>query len=252
MLNIATINVQNKYKEKDYNGRTEQEDHIEMLLELIDCYELDLVGLQEVNPRYKSRLQKHLKKNFSYYGKSRYKINAVTRRIGLLHTFNESVPIITSLKVLKAKTVYLPWIFSYVPRIATILEVETKELGPIVVLNTHLDNRKTRTKAKELVFLAKTIKKMKKPVILMGDFNMTVKNTDFQKFMKEMQKLNIDHVKIEEKTFKEAKSNVAIDHIFLSNCFQVEKLILEKSSKYEHFSDHYPIILKIRLGFSKK
>lgn len=252
MLNIATINIQNKYKLKKYNGLTEKEDHTKMLLDLIEDYKLDLVGLQEVNPRYKKRLKEHLGSSYSYHGKSRYKDIKLFRHFEFLYTFNESVPIITKLEVKKEKTKYLPWISSYVPRIVTMLEVNTKELGPIVVLNTHLDNRKSKTKAKELTYLAKMIEKIKKPVILMGDFNMTIKNDDLKRFISDMKHLNISHVEIQEKTFKEATSNVAIDHVFLSDCFQVKEVILEKRDKYKHFSDHYPIILKIHLGFSEK
>lgn len=251
MLSIASINVQNKYKLKKYDGIYQGEDHVRQLLDLIQKHKLDIIGLQEVNPRYAARLQEMLDKKFIYYGKSRYPKNLITSKISYLETFNESVPLITNQKVQKKSTKLLPWISSYVPRIVTILRIEIKELGTITVLNTHLDNRKDKTKAKELTYLLKIISKIKEPVILMGDFNMTTKNKNFQKFIEEMKKINITHIDIGTNTFKNSKSDYAIDHIFLSNLFQIESIFLEKERKYQNFSDHYPLILKLRLGFSK-
>lgn len=248
MLTIATINVQNKYKLKKYNGIYEKEDHIKMLLSLIKKYNLDIIGLQEVNQRYFERLQVELPKNTSIYGKFRYPKNWLTKNLYPFSTFNESVPIITTKKIIKQETKVLPWLTSYVPRIVTIIEIETKELGPIVVLNTHLDYMKNKTKVKQLKKLESIISKIKKPIILMGDFNMTIKNKDFQIFKKQMEKLNIIHPVIDEATFKNAKQNLAIDHIFLSTCFNIENIILEKSVQYNNFSDHYPIIFKISIN----
>lgn len=252
MLSIATINVQNKYKLKKYNGLIQNEDHIEMLFDLIQKYQLDIIGLQEVNQRYCERLIKRLPKNYYYYGKFRYPKSMVTRYVYPFSTFNESVPIITNQKVLRTNTKILPWFSSYVPRIVTIMEVETEELGPIAILNTHLDFMKNKTKVKQLHKLSQIIREIPKPIILMGDFNMTLKNDDFRWFIKELEKYNINHIDVGEKTFKKAKSNLAIDHIFLSSCFQVQEFILEKDENHQNFSDHYPVIVKLSLGFPKK
>ena len=55
---------------------------------------------------------------------------------------------------------------------------------------------------------------------------MTTKNKNFQNFIQEMKKINITHIDIGTNTFKNSKSDYAIDHIFLSNCFNVEKVLL--------------------------
>lgn len=251
MLNIATMNIQNKYKIKKYDGLLGQEDHIEMLFELIKKYHINIVGLQEVNPRYYRRLEKRITPPYVCYGNTRYQENIVTNHIGVLETFNERVPIITDQKVLSHKTEYLPWLSSLVPRIVTMTKLATEQ-GEIVVFNTHLDHRKNKTKVKELKYLLKMIKEISHPVILMGDFNMTTKNKDFVLFTKELKNLKINHIDIKEKTYKEATTNYAIDHVFLSERFKVESVLLEKDKKYQSFSDHYPIILKLHLGFSKK
>ncbi len=247
MLNIATINVQNKYKLKRYNGILKNEDHIKMLFSLIEKYELDIIGLQEVNQRYFVRLLKYLPKNFCCYGKFRYPKSFFTRYIYPFSVFNESVPILTNKNILRKDTKTLPWICSYVPRIVTIVEVSIEDIGPVVILNTHLDYMKAETKKKQLKKLIKIIERIKRPVILMGDFNMTIHNRDFQLFIKEMEKLNINRVVINEATFKKATKNVAIDHVFFSKCFILKKILLEKDVEYGNFSDHYPVI--VRLGF---
>ncbi len=252
MLHIATINIQNKYKIKNYDGLYEGKDYVKMLFDLLEKYDLDIVGLQEVNPRYFNRMQKFLDSKYWCYGKSRYPQNLLTNSIPFLQTFNESVPIITRKRVLHKKTKVLPFLSSYVPRIVTIMVVEIDKIGPVTILNTHLDCLKNKTKVKQLHFLLQQIRQIRTPVILMGDFNMTIKNDDFLIFIEELKKLNISHIGIYEKTYKNAKSNYAIDHIFLSDCFQVEEIILVKDAYLQDFSDHYPIILKLHLGFFQK
>lgn len=251
MFNIATINIQNKYKLKKYDGILKGENHIEMLFFLIKQYNLDVIGLQEVNQRYFEKLKEYLPKHFSFYGKFRYPKSFFTKYIYPFSVFNESVPILTNKRVLRKKTKLLPWISSYVPRIVTFMEINTEEFGPISILNTHLDYMKVETKKRQLEKLYMIIERIKKPVILMGDFNMTVRNKDFQLFIKKMEGLNIKRVEINEATFKNSKSDIAIDHIFLSNSFVIEEVILEKSIKYSNFSDHYPIIVRLSSNFEK-
>jgi len=245
MLNIATINVQNKYKIKKYSGFYKNEDHVKMLLKLIDKYDLNIIGLQEVNQRYFIRLQEEIDDKFTFYGKFRYLYSFFTKKVYPFSVFNESVPIITNKSVSRRKTLVLPWLSSYVPRIVTIMEINLGNLGSVVVLNTHIDYLKNKTKVKQLKKLEKIIERIRKPVILMGDFNMTLKNDDFRNFIKKMKSLNIERVDINESTFKKAKSNYAIDHIFVSSCFRVVDFFIEKDNSYVDFSDHYPIIVKL-------
>lgn len=248
MLNIATINVQNKYKLKKYNGVYRDEDHVKMLFSLIEQYDLDIIGLQEVNQRYFERLQKQLPDHFFCYGKFRYIKSFFTKYIYPFSIFNESVPILTNRKILRKKTKVLPWLSSYVPRIVTIVMLDMADIGPIAVLNTHLDYMKVETKRRQLQKLGRIIEKIRIPVILVGDFNMTVKNENFQLFIKKMESLNIKRVEINEATFKKSKNNVAIDHVFLSSCFTLEQVLLEKNEKYNYFSDHYPLIVKLSIN----
>ena len=252
MLNIATINVQNKYKLKKYDGLTRKGDHVQMLLDLIEKYQLEIVGMQEVNERYFDRLNQKKKWNFQLVGEFRYPLNFITKHIYPFTTFNESTPVLTNQKILKSETITLPFLASLVPRVVTIAELEIKKFGKITILNTHLDVFKNKTKEKELIKLLEIIHQIEGPIILMGDFNMTIKNKAFKKFIENLEEKKIYRVPIFEKTYKKSAKKLAIDHVFLSDCFRVEETIIEKDVKYTHFSDHYPIVVKLSLGFPKK
>lgn len=243
MFNVASINVQNKYKLKKYDGIYNREDHVRMLNDLIKKYDLDIVGLQEVNVRYYKRLKELL--SYNIYGKFRFPNFFLTKVIYPFSIINECVPIISRNDFIKCNTKVLPWISSYVPRIATIVDIEVKGIGAVTILNTHLDYLKPKTKIKQIWKIYEIIKDINNPIILMGDFNMTLKNNNFKEFIKKLEELNIYRVNICENTFKNHRDNYSIDHIFLSNCFKVEEIILEKDKLYDNFSDHFPIIIKL-------
>ena len=243
MFNIASVNVQNKYKIKKYDGTYNGEDYVKMLDNLIKKYDLDIVGLQEVNVRYYERLNET--SSYNMYGKFRFPNFFLTRVIYPFSVINESVPIISRFDFNSCSTKTLPWIKSYVPRIVTMVDVELEGIGIVTVLNTHIDYMKNKTKIKQINKILDIIKNINNPIILMGDFNMTLKNDSFNEFIKELGELNIYRVDICENTFKNHRDNYSIDHIFLSNCFVVKDIILEKDEFYENFSDHYPVIIKI-------
>lgn len=245
MFNIATINVQNKYKLKKYNGIYNGEDHVKMLLDIIKKYDLDIVGLQEVNMRYYGRIKKLLDDKYSLYGQFRFTGFFLTKYIFPFSFINESVPIISCRNCCDYKTKVLPWIMSYVPRIVTMIDVEIDDIGVVTIMNTHIDYMKNTTKIKQIKRIEKIIKKINNPVILMGDFNMTLKNSAFVEFVSSLESMDIKRVDICENTFKNHRSNYSIDHVFISNCFSVKNIILEKDSHYDNFSDHYPIILEL-------
>lgn len=243
MFSIASINVQNKYKLKKYDGLYNGEDHVLMLNDLIKKYDLDVVGLQEVNYRYFTRLKEIL--SYNMYGKFRFSNFFLTRIVYPFSIINESVPIISRNNFNSCSTRVLPWIKSYVPRIVTIVDVEVKGIGVVTILNTHLDYMKNKTKVKQIKKIYEIIKDISNPIILMGDFNMTLKNNDFKEFIRKLEELNIYRVNICENTFKNHTDNYSIDHIFVSDCFIVKDIILEKDRIYDNFSDHFPVIVKL-------
>lgn len=250
MLNVASINVQNKYKLRKYDGTCNGEDYTKMLTDIINKYDLNIVGLQEVNYRYRKRFSLFLDKSYHLFGKFRLSNFFLVRFLPIISRFNECVPIVTNLDIINEKCIRLPWFFSYMPRVVTIMNLNVKGLGVVTVLNTHIDNFKPKIKAKQIEKIYRIIKDIDNPIILMGDFNMTLKNSDFRNFIKKLEDLNIYRVEINQNTFKRHKDNYSIDHIFLSSCFNVDELIIEKDRVYDNFSDHYPVIVK--LNFESK
>ncbi|MBD9098852.1 hypothetical protein EGP98_04595, partial [bacterium] len=87
------------------------------------------------------------------------------------------------------------------------------------------------------------IKKENNPIILTGDFNMTINNLLFKEFINELEKIGIKRVNVLEKTYKTHSKNNAIDHIFVSKKMNILKYKVIKDDKYKDFSDHYPIIV---------
>lgn len=245
MLNIATINVQNKYKLKKYDGTYNGEDYTKMLVQIIDKYDLDIVGLQEVNYRYRKRLSSFLDKSYDIFGKFRFSNLFLIRFLPIISRFNECVPIVTNKKIISKKCIFLPWFFSYVPRVVTIMDIEIQDIGIVTVLNTHLDNFKPKVKIKQVEKIYNIISRINNPVILMGDFNMTLKNKNFRGFIKKLEDIGIYRVEIKQNTFKNHRDNYSIDHIFLSSCFNVCELIIESDKAFDNFSDHYPVIVKL-------
>jgi endonuclease/exonuclease/phosphatase family metal-dependent hydrolase len=130
-----------------------------------------------------------------------------------------------------------------IPRILTKAYIDTKEFGLITFYNTHLSVKNDKVKKKQLNSILDNIKKETNPVILTGDFNMTINNPLFKEFINELEKIGIKRVNVLEKTYKTHSKNNAIDHIFVSKKMNILKYKVIKDDKYKDFSDHYPIIV---------
>jgi len=227
---ISTFNIQNdisKYsKEKE-----------ELILNYLKKNKIDILNLQELyKPLYKE-LKKDLKNiNYNISNKFRYRIPLIFNRI------NESNPIITNKNVLYTKTYWLPHFPSLLHRIITKTVIEyNNEL--ISIYNTHLDYKYDKVKQKQVNKVLEIIKKDKNKIILTGDFNLKNNKEIFNNFVKELEKLNISRVELNDKTLKASKYHRAIDHIFLSNDFKVIKKEIIKDLE---ISDHYPLLIEVK------
>ena len=203
---------------------------------------------------FRSQLEKELPA-YKIIRKYRYGNNIFTTHINVLKKYNEATPIITNLKVLTNKNYHLPWLpknikelqqalFKYrsiTPRVLTesLLQLPNNEL--LKVMNTHLEKRVITIKKAQLKRIQKVIEKSMHPIILMGDFNMGLDNPTFQEFTKKLSEYHLKRVDIKTKTWKSAKKEIAIDHIFIpENCKVLEQKIQDNT-----ISDHYMIIVKI-------
>ncbi len=228
MLKICTFNIQNNYD--NYNLSKTKE-----LFNFLIEKEIDILCLQEVFDLCQKDLRDLLKqKNYDLSGAYRFKLKILKR-------INEATPIITRVPVLSTKTYHLPFLPSGLKRVLTKVKIQY-ENEQLVIYNTHLDYQYALVKKRQLKRIIRILKREKFPIILTGDFNLKVSNEIFQNFIKELEQLGIYHVEFNEKTWKNARSNKAIDHIFLDKRY---KVIKKEVVKTLNMSDHYPVMVEI-------
>lgn len=224
MLKICSFNVKNnfiKHKNKTDN-----------IIDFINKYKISVLGVQEYifNESRKFNLE-----GYRCVGSGRFKQRK--------HVYNETNSIITNCNVLKFKTYRLPWFFTSLPRIMTCALVKYKT-DNILIINTHLDYLHRISQKRQLNYILNYIKHKSKDykIVLMGDFNLSIKSELFNKFINDIKNYDISRVNIDEKTFKLLPH--AIDHIFISNSFKLKLYKVINDQKYD-ISDHYPIYIEI-------
>ena len=227
---ISTFNIKNDIRK--YSKSKEKE-----ILKYLKDNKIDILNLQELYKPLYNDLKKDLEN-------TKYHINNIFRyRFPLLfNLINESTPIITNKNVLYTKTYWLPHYPSLLHRIITKTVIEdNNEL--ISIYNTHLDYKYDKVKEKQLNKILNIIKKDNNKIILTGDFNLKNNKEIFNRFVDELNRLDIYRVELNDKTLKQSKYHRAIDHIFLSKSFEVTKKEIVTDLK---ISDHYPLLIEIK------
>ena len=225
---ISTFNIQNDYKKY-------KKEKTQIIYNYLKDNNIDVLGLQELFYKCNHDLKKLLKNNYSIKGKYRFLLK-------LIHlTSNEKTPIITKYKIISHKTYNLPHFPSHLKRVLTHVVIDYNG-DNISIYNTHLESELDNVKQKQLTKIIDIIKNDNLPKIIMGDFNLKNNNQIFINFEKELTNLKINRIPINEKTFKDAKSDLAIDHILISDEFKVASF---KVIKDIEISDHYPILVNI-------
>lgn len=256
---IGSMNIQNKYKIPDYDGLDDKgNDNAEILKEFLDDEKIDILGTQELVRKFIDRIKIVLKPNYKIYGNFRYGNTNLVKRINFFDRYNETVSVITKHKVLKCKTVTLPWIPNNIkeiihgirvkslrPRVATIALIEIENFGKINFINTHLDHRLNIVQIKQLAYLQKIIEKAKYPVVLVGDFNMDISCPRFSLFVDNLKKMGYQRVPNARKTYKYQENNLPIDHIFIPSTWNIEEVEVVRDKYLNDFSDHYPMIVRV-------
>lgn len=154
-LKIASFNIKNGEKSK-------KEKNANILVNIIKKEKIDILGTQELTKEYEKTLKQKLT-NYKFYGKYRYGNGILSK-----FKYNENNIIITNKIVRFNKTIWLPWLAnnfkdlknsiinkSITPRIVTMITISDKELGKIIVFNTHLDYKIHSIKKRQLEKLKK-------------------------------------------------------------------------------------------------
>ncbi len=229
MLKLCTFNIKNDFK--TYNSKKAT-----TIIKFIKEKDLDILCFQELFSKCSNDIEKSSEiKGYNLYGNYRYKLK-------ILDFINEKTAILTNKKVEESKTYRLPYFPSGLKRVATKIIIDTKDLGKLTIINTHLDYQFSLSKKRQLKRILKIIKQEKYPVILTGDFNLKNNNPIFNGFKKSLEQLDLNWIEVNEKTLKQSKYKRAIDHIFISKKLALRKLRVIKNLD---ISDHYPIFIEI-------
>lgn len=225
-IKVATFNIQNRYIQDEFFDDIK---YLNTLNQFIDKEKIDILGLQEVVADLRNKL------------KNSYKIYGESRLTSLLNfsKYNEYNPILTNYEVVSNRTYHLPFLGSKIPRIATVVTLNSDEVL-VRVINTHLCLYKYHeVKKRELDKLLEIVKKTEIPTIIMGDFNLRENAEDLKYFQDELAPLGIKMVENDKATF----GNKILDYIFVSDSFNVDKINVVKTD----LSDHNALIVDLSL-----
>ena len=253
-LKIGTLNCQNNTE-----NRQNRNDRANLLASYILEKKYDILGTQELTMRFTRKVDKYLKE-FNFYGDYQYGRGIIGKYFPLIKTFNQGNQIITHMPVESTRTRTLPWIpYSFKElwralkkpslerRIVTRIEIET-EKQRIYILNTHLDYYTPSVQKRQLNYLLKKIKKYRNyaSVVLMGDFNLQITDSLFLNFMKELEKVDIVRVPVNEKTnASRYREEGAIDHIFIPKNFKVISCGTISMEELSNITDHKAVYVEV-------
>lgn len=137
------------------------------------------------------------------------------------------------------------------PRICVVAHIKIGKTK-FMIVNTHIDNSDTKNKKRLLDIYSKIIDDnliKDEYIILLGDYNMTVKNDNLVRFSKKY----IDPFKdYKQGTFPSRPEMPALDHIFLDKRMTYSNdRIHNNSNDRGYMSDHYPISCEVIIKNNK-
>lgn len=212
-----------------------------------ECF--DVVGVQELTLNYCDNL-KRLLSDYKFFGSYRFG-NVILKRL----PFNENNNVITNKKVLFQKTYLMPFLpinlkelkqsvdvkrWSLLPRIATVVVLDVFNKS-ICVINTHLDYKIASIKKRQLDFLVKLVNEYSKvyPVVLMGDFNLSIKDDIFNSFILELNELGMKRISIDDGTWNcRGQNKKTLDHMFVPDDWSILSCGVIDDEKMDSISDH--------------
>lgn len=250
-IKIGTYNVKDHYKNIFYDGiDKEGNDAARILSHYLLENDIDILGTQELVRGYIKRLEKMVP-IYNLVGNYR---QGKEKKISMA---NETNSIITSHKVLFTDTQMLPYkqetmnerikyLLDTMPRVVTNAVIEIPNFGKICIFNTHLDYKNPKVQYRQLKKLLEIMDEYSKtyPTILTGDFNASMDNPNFREFIDALSNRGITRVPNDITTHTK-KVEPPIDHIFLSDDFAVESVMVG-NKKLDKVSDHKVLMAEIR------
>lgn len=260
-MKVLCINCQNNDINRNGGITSDGIDYCESLKEIINN-NYDIVGTQEMSKLFTERLKEKLR-NYRFIGKYRFDYTIAKIVSKELAKYIENNKILVHGNVVEEKNIKLPYIpFNYkeikkglkkgslIRRIATCCLVDDLKLGKVYVINTHLDYYIVSVQERQINKLLKHIKKVsnKYNVVITGDFNMQKGDRLFEYFLSELNKLGIKRVPIDIKTnASKYKNKGAIDHIFISDKFNIKEYGIVEDELLDGLTDHIPIYVDFDL-----
>ena len=198
-----TFNIKNSADENDKQSINCWTNRSEKIVKIIEKYNPTVIGFQEVLIDQLDYLKKNLSNEYSFYGVGRNDGN-------MLGEFN---PILFNRKLLIPKKSGTFWL-SETPSIPSkswkgccfriCSWVSFENPIPMIIANTHLDEKHQETRLKSLQVLKRELLLFNRPIILLGDFNFTRTSLEYQKLLIELKMKDC---------FKEGYRGNSIDHL---------------------------------------
>lgn len=243
-MKVASFNIKHRIFNNNYIISNK-------VFDIINDNKIDVLCTQEI-PRIMANKFKKIMKGYNVLGDSRY--HHYLKSL----PFNEKNPIITKKNVVHTKTIRyknkvknIKEFFRYlknipiIPRIATIIVINTDKDKDICIINTHLDYKFSIMQKKELKELLELVKEYheKYDVILTGDFNMDEDVEHFVSFINDLENENIKMVNIEGFTWRSKKGKERkLDYMFASSTLKIKDCGIINSND---LSDHEIIYVDV-------
>lgn len=230
----------------------------ELAITLLRSVDPDILGVQELTDAMLESFDT-FKKTYINVGKPRNKNPKKTsERTDIFYKKSKFTCIETKTFWLSKtpETIGSRLLFSFFPRICTMVKLKNIENGEIIIVyNTHLDNIMESTRKKECEILLEHISMNTKNehVIVMGDMNSTTMS-DSVKLLLENNRLPLQSIYQSENIFntlhfgngKLKENKKPIDYIFTTHNFIVkESTIITKDFDGIYPSDHYPVVCEL-------
>ena len=157
-MRLLTFNIRNRYEVDNYTGIYRKKDTVKLLAKFIKENKIDVLCTQEMTEIYKERLISYLD-DYVALGNLRFKSKFLIK-LKQIRRYNEAVAIFTKEKVMENWTRKMPSFPDILPRVVTILKLDSK-IGQVIIMNTHLSAYNKISKKRQVKYLLKLIKKIK-------------------------------------------------------------------------------------------